>query len=210
MNLLKCLIFSLFSIFLFSCAERKPLIESDFHVHDLNTFTKKMSFYNSIDSVLYLEYEGKGRKLKGDALLKISDSRVLLRVYYMGFPAGEIVEENGEINSTVAIEKDMARELLRGLRKAFLWWKGNFTLFENHEEYLLKEDGRVLTLKKENFMPILQILNLEGHQITIAYENPQKVQTEDGTLLYMPMTINLFYKDMILASKIEKIKLKNE
>lgn len=210
MNLLRFLVFSLLILSLISCAERKPITTRDFHASNLTEYTKKLNLYSTVESVLFIEYEGKGKKFKGDALLRISDSKVLLRVYYMGFPAGEITEEGGEINSTVAIEKDRARELIRGLRKAFLWWKGDFTLFENEEEYVLRENDRILLLRKENFIPTTQILTVEGHEITIIYENPQKVQAEDGTLVELPMTINLFYRDRSLVAKIEKIKLKNE
>lgn len=94
-----------------------------------------MQIYDSLEGVLNLQYETKNSVLNGDASLRISKNELLLRVYYMGFPAGEIYEENGEVSSNLLIEKDRLKQLAIGIRKGFIWWNGNFTVSEDSENF---------------------------------------------------------------------------
>lgn len=210
MSLLKLLVVNLIFLLFFSCAERKPVTIKEFHAEGLEDFLIKMKPYSSIESVLNIHYEGKST-LKGDASLKISKDRLLLRVYYMGFPAGEVYEENGEVNSNVLIEKEHLKQLTKGLRKGFLWWEGDFSLEEDSEVYILRDKNmdRILVLDKSGFMPIRQIINAEGQTVLINYDNYSKIQTEDGTVLNMPLSIMVYYKNKTLKINIEKLKLKN-
>lgn len=210
MSLLKLLAVNLVFLVFFSCADRKPITIKEFHAEGLEDFLTKMKPYSSIESVFNIHYEGKNT-LKGDASLKISRNRLLLRVYYMGFPAGEVYEENGEVNSNVLIEKEHLKQLTKGIRKGFLWWDGDFFVEEDTEVYILRDKNmdRVLVLDKSGFMPLRQIINAEGQTVLIDYDNYGKVQTEDGTVLNMPFRIVVLYKNRTLKINIEKLKLKN-
>ncbi|MCX8034365.1 MAG: hypothetical protein N3A00_03490 [Thermodesulfovibrio sp.] len=210
MSLLRFLVFSFVLILLFACAEKKPLIVKEFYVEDLQDFLNKMKIYSSIEGILNLQYEGKNN-LQGDAFLRISERELLLRVYYMGFPAGEVYEENGEVTSNLLIEKDRLKQLVTGIRKGFIWWDGDFVVEENSNEYILKDKkaDRIVILKKSGFMPLIQTLNVEGQTLLINYDDYSKIQTEDGTVLNMPMNIVVYYKNRTLKIKIERIKIKN-
>lgn len=210
MNLLRLLAVSFIVIFLFSCVEKKPVTVKEFYAEDLQDFLNKMKTYSSIEGTLNLQYEGKSN-LQGDASLKISPNQLLLRVYYLGFPAGEIYEENGKVDSNLAIEHDKLKQLATGIRKGFLWWQGDFLFEENADVYILKEknNDRIIKLDKLGFMPLNQILTVEGQTIEINYTNYYKIQTEDGTVLNMPLTIEVYYKNIRLKIKIERLKIKN-
>lgn len=210
MNLLRLLAVSFIVIFLFSCVEKKPVTVKEFYAEDLQDFLNKMKTYSSIEGTLNLQYEGKSN-LQGDASLKISPNQLLLRVYYLGFPAGEIYEENGKVDSNLAIEHDKLKQLATGIRKGFLWWQGDFLFEENADVYILKEknNDRIIKLDKLGFMPLNQILTVEGQTIEINYTNYDKIQTEDGTVLNMPLTIEVYYKNIRLKIKIERLKIKN-
>lgn len=210
MNLLRLLAVSLIGILIFACAEKKHVMFKELHVEDLQDFINKMKVYSSVESILNLQYEGKST-LQGDASLRISERELLLRVYYMGFPAGEVYEENGEVSSNLLIEKDRLKQLATSIRKGFIWWDGDFVIEENSNDYILrdKKADRIVILDKLGFMPLRQTLNLEGQTLLINYNDYSKVQTEDGTVLNMPMNIVVYYKNRTLKIKIERIKIKN-
>lgn len=211
MNSLKLLAISLSIFLFFGCAEKRPVTVKEFYAQDLQDFLNRMKIYSAIEGVLNLQYEAKNSSLNGDASLRVSKDELLLRVYYMGFPAGELYEENGEVTSNLLIEKDRLKQLAISIRKGFLWWDGDFSIEEDGTQYILKDKNidRIIFLNKEGFMPLQQKLTVEGQTILINYDNYSKIQTEDGTLLNMPLNIVVFYKNRILKIKIERIKLKN-
>lgn len=211
MNLLRLSAISLIILLLFGCAEKKPVVIKEFHAENLEDFINKMKVYNTIDGVLNIQYEAKNTVLSGDASLKISKNELLLRIYYMGFPAGEIYEENGEVTSNLLIEKDRLKQIATGIRKGFIWWDGDFLIAENSDEFILKEKNgeRMVILNKSGFMPNMQTLNVEGQNILITYNDYTKIHTEDGTALNIPLNIVVYYKNRTLRIKIERIKIKS-
>ncbi len=211
MNLLKLLAIILSIFLFFGCAEKKPVTIKEFFAQDLEDFLNKMKTYDSVEGVLNLQYEAKNSILNGDASLKISKDELLLRVYYMGFPTGELYEEKGEVLSNLPIEKDRLRQLAIGIRKGFIWWDGDFSIEDKGENYILKDRKmeRNIVLNKDSFIPLSQSLNVEGQTILITYNNLSKIQTEDGTLLKIPLEMIVFYKNRTLKIKIERIKFKN-
>lgn len=211
MNLWRFLAVSFSILLFFACAEKKPVAVKEFYAEDLQDFLNKMKSYCCLEGALNLQYEGKNSILNGDASLRISLKELLLRVYYMGLPAGEVYEEDGEVTSNLMIEKERLKQFVTGIRKGFIWWEGDFLISEKEEEYILREkdSDRILILKKEGFIPLNQIINVEGQKVLINYDNYSKIQTEDGTILNMPLNIIVFYKNRTLKIKIERIKIKN-
>lgn len=211
MNLLKLLVISLTVFLISGCAAKKPVVIKEFYAENLEDFLNKMKLYNSIDGILNIQYEAKNTVLNGDASLKISKNELLLRVYYMGFPTGEIHEENGEVTSNLLIEKDRLKQITTGIRKGFIWWDGDFLIAENSDEFILKEKNseRVVILNKSDFLPVRQTLNIEGQNVLITYNNYNKIHTEDGTVLNIPLNIMVHYKNRTLRIKIEQIKIKS-
>lgn len=210
MNLLRLLVVSVLLLLFTGCAERRQIEVREFHFEGLKDFMEKLQIYSSIEAVLNLQYEDK-RILQGDAFLKISDKELLLRVYYMGFPAGEIYQENGEIVSNLNIDRDRLRQLATGIRMGFLWWRGDFNLEENSNNYFLidKNSERTIVLDKTTFMPLSQSITIEGQNILIEYSRYGEIQAEDGTVLKMPMHLSVFHKDKWLKINFEKIKFKD-
>lgn len=211
MNLLKLLAVSFIFLLFFGCAEKKPLTIKEFHAQDLEDFLNKMKSYSSLEGVLNIQYEGKGNTLKGDASLKISKEQLLLRFYYMGFPMGELYEENGEITSNLPIEKERLNQLATGIRLGFIWWNGDFQVEDHEEGYFLKDQKmeRVIVLDKKGFIPLSQSLRVDEETILITYDNSSKIQTEEGTLLNMPSMMVVKYRNRTLVIKIEKMRLGN-
>ncbi|MEN2994170.1 MAG: hypothetical protein ABDH19_02330 [Thermodesulfovibrio sp.] len=208
MSLLRLLVVSLIILLFSNCAEKKVTVK-DFYAENIEDFIKRMENYNSLEAVLNLQYEAKNNILNGDALLRISKNEFLLRIYYLGFPIGEIYEEDGEISSNLNIEKDRLKQLAIGVKKSFLWWNGNFTITEEFEKFILKDGERTIILKKDGFIPLKQTLNVDNQTISITYDEHKKIKTEDGTIIEMPFLISVSYKNKTLRIKIEKINIKN-
>lgn len=210
MNLLRLFLISITTLFLFACAEKKTVSIKEFHAENIQDFLMKMRVYSSVEGVLSIQYEGKNT-LQGDASLRISNNQLLLRVYYLGFPAGEIYEENGEASSTLPIEKERIKQLSTSIRKGFLWWQGDFSIEENSESYILKEHDskRIIIIDKIEFKPLRQFLNIDGNNILITYDNYSKIQTKDGTVINMPLKIEVLYKNRTLKINVERLKIKN-
>ncbi|HEX8947729.1 MAG TPA: hypothetical protein VF790_02135, partial [Dissulfurispiraceae bacterium] len=59
----------------------------------------------SIEAVLSVEYEKNDSTMTGDAFLNLSEDRLSLRLYYLGFLAGEVSEEDGVIKSNPKMSK---------------------------------------------------------------------------------------------------------
>lgn len=208
MKLLRLLV-SLSLIFLLSCAKQKSIVLQEFSPVGIEDFLRKMQDYSSAEAILNLYYEGKGGTLNGDAILKIKKSELLLRVYYFGFPAGEIYEEKGQVTSTVFIEKEILKQIVTGVRKGIIWWQGDFSVDESSEEFILKENGRKVYIHKKDFTPIKQLLTIDDRNILITYGRNEKVYTEDGVLLNIPLSIQVNYKNRLLRIEIEKIKIQH-
>ncbi|MEN2985753.1 MAG: hypothetical protein ABDH16_03740, partial [Thermodesulfovibrionaceae bacterium] len=111
------------------------------------------------------------------------------------------------VSSNVFIEKDFLKQIVTGIKKGFLWWQGDFSIEENPEEFTLKETDRVVFIQKEDFAPVKQILTIDSKNILINYERYEKIQTEEGELFIMPVSIKVNYKNFLLKIEIEKMKI---
>jgi len=211
MNFLKVLLVSLIIITIYGCAEKKPQVLKEFYAENIQDFIVKMQNYQSLESSLTIDYESKGSLFSGDVFLKIYKNETLLRVYYMGFPAGEVYEREGEFSSNLPIERDKIMQIITGIKKGFMWWDGDFEVIENEKNFILKErqSDREIILTKKGFMPVSQTLTFENQKIFIVYNHFKDFQTDDNMALKMPSQIIVYYKNRNLKIKIEKLKLIN-
>lgn len=211
MNFLRLFAVSLFIFLIYGCAEKKVEVIKEFYAEDVQDFIRKMQNYQGIEGSLVIDYESKGKQLNGDAFLKINKDETLLRVYYMGFPVGEVYQKDEEVSSNLLIENDRAKQILTGIRKGFMWWIGEFEIKEEGEKFILKEksDERTVFLDKNGFMPLSQSFVFENQKILIIYDDFKKIQADDRTSLLMPSKIVVYYKDRTLKISIEKLKLLN-
>lgn len=208
MNLLRLFI-SLILFLFFGCVEKKTQTLKEFYAQGIEEFIKKIQIYQRIESSLILEYESKEELLSGDASLKIYKNETFLRVYYMGFPAGEIHEKDEEVSSNLLIEQEKIKQIIEGIKKGFMWWNGDFEIIENEENFILKENDRIIFLSKDAFMPVKQSFTFEDQIILITYGDYKKVQTEESISLTMPSNITVYYRDRTLKIKVDSIKLKH-
>ncbi len=156
-----------------SCAPKyaeKPSREAG----SLSEVLAKMNTVQSIEAVLSIDYEKNDATMSGDAFLNLSPSALDLRIYYLGFLAGEVKEDNGVIKSKPKLDKYKSIVLVDGLRNSFLWWTiSDYTIQETEDSYVLRNFNRTLTIGKKDLLPLEQTLELDnGEEMTISYDGP--------------------------------------
>ena len=130
----------------------------------------------SIEAVLSVEYAKNDSTMTGDAFLNLSENRLNLRLYYLGFLAGEVSEENGVIKSNPKLSKYKSMTLVDGLKNSFFWWNlGEYTMQEKGDVYVLKNYNRKVLVSKETLLPVHQTIELDdGEELDISYDAPAK------------------------------------
>jgi hypothetical protein len=148
----------------------------------LSDMLAKMNTVQSIEAVLAIDYEKNETTMSGDAFLNLSPETLNLRIYYLGFLAGEISEDNGVIKSRPKIDKNKTIVLVDGLKNSFLWWTiKDYTIREKEDTYVLTNYNRTLTISKKDLLPLRQTIELDnGEELTIAYEAPAQINQESA------------------------------
>ncbi len=168
-----CLLGALCLLLFVSCAPRyaeRPSREGT----PLSEVLAKLNTVQSIEAVLSIDYEKNEATMSGDAYLNLSPAALDLRIYYLGFLAGEVKEDNGVIKSKPKLNKYKSIVLVDGLRNSFLWWTiRDYTIRETDDSYVLKNFNRTLTISKKTLLPLEQTIELDnGEEMTISYDGP--------------------------------------
>lgn len=132
----------------------------------------------SIEAVLSVEYEKNDSSMSGDASLNLSENRLNLRLYYLGFLAGEVSENNGIIKSKPKLDRNKSTILVDGLKNSFFWWNiKDYTLQEKEDIYELKNSYRKILINKKTLLPVQQTIELyDGESLNIFYDAPAKTE----------------------------------
>ncbi|MCL4537487.1 MAG: hypothetical protein M1610_07845 [Nitrospirae bacterium] len=147
----------------------------------LNEALSELKNIQSIEAVLSVEYEKNDSTMSGDASLNVSEDKLNLRLYYLGFLAGEVAEDNGIVKSKPRLDKNKSTVLVDGLKNSFFWWNiKDYTLQEKEDVYVLKNSYRKIFISKKTLLPVQQTIELnDGEALNIFYDVPAKNNTED-------------------------------
>jgi hypothetical protein len=183
--------------FIVSCAPKHVEMPS-FEGMPLEAALGELRSIKSVESVLSVEYEKNDGRLSGDAMMKLSDESLTLRVYYMGFLTGEITEEEGVIRSTPKLDWSRRVLFVDGLRNSFFWWNiTDYEVEEHDDHYLLRNAHRRLILNRKTFMPVEQSIEVvDGEMLKITYDTPARVNT-DNPALQGPSLLSDWYQSRI-------------
>lgn len=156
-----------------SCAPKRvglPLYEEV----PLEKAMAELKSINSIEAVLAIEYEKKDSTMSGDASLRLSENNLNLRLYYLGFLAGEVNEENGIVKSKPKLDKNKSTILVDGLKNSFFWWNiKDYLVQEGDGVYILKNSYRKILVDKKTLLPVQQVIELaNGDELNILYDAP--------------------------------------
>lgn len=171
------LLFILLIFFISSCAPRHAEMPS-FADADLNMLFKVLSDASSVEAVISMEYEKQHTLMQGDASLAISENHIDLKIYYLGFLAGYLKENNGTVTASQKMDKNKSAILIDGLRNSFLWWKiKDYNVTDEGEFYTLKNYNRKILVDKRTLLPVHQTIELyNGDELKIIYDSPAKIE----------------------------------
>ncbi|MCX8069650.1 MAG: hypothetical protein N2738_04020 [Thermodesulfovibrionales bacterium] len=168
------------SIFLISCAPKKSVKTLELTDYNLAMLMEDLKTIKSIEATLEVEYERGDASFGGDMYLKVDDNATIIRIYYMGFLAGEIIEENGIIKNKAKMSKKRAEMLLNALKRSVFWWRFDFDqIIETEDKYYLSSEGREVVIDSKRLLPISQRIVLEnGDGIEISYSEPLPIDKD--------------------------------
>lgn len=176
--------------FIASCAPKQAIqAVPSYENMPLEQVLAEFGAVRSIEAVLSIEYEKKDGAVSGDAFMNLSEDTLSLRLYYLGFLAGEVSEENGIVKSKPKLDRNKSALLVDGLKNSFFWWNiRDYRLMEREGAYVLKNSYREVVLDRKTMLPVRQTIELEnGDPVTILYEEPavseEPVKPEPGLML---------------------------
>ncbi|MCX8028304.1 MAG: hypothetical protein N3A62_10710 [Thermodesulfovibrionales bacterium] len=167
---------------LISCATRQ-LAMPDVKDVNLETLFSELSRIKGVEASIEIEFDKGDAVINGDMFLKADDTNLTIRLYYLGFPAGEITEKDGEIKNTMKISKRKAHMIAQGLKRSLFWWKNPFTqVIDNPDSYTLIGNDLVVSIDKKTLLPRTQTVRLpDGEVVDITYLEPKQVEPEQKT-----------------------------
>jgi hypothetical protein len=176
---LACWVILLSCAGLFSCAPKHVEIPS-FEEIPLDAALSELQRTASIEAVLSVEYEKNDGVMNGDAILRLSDNSLTLRLYYLGFLAGEVAEEEGVIRSTPKLDRNRRVLLVDGLRSCFFWWDADdYEVEDRGDHYLLRNASRSVLVSRKTLLPVEQTIETEnGDMLRITYDAPAYVHAD--------------------------------
>ncbi len=169
--------------FVVSCAPKHVELPS-YEGIPIESALSELKDIKSIKAVLSVEYERNANAdvstMSGDASVDISEDKLNLRLYYLGFLAGEVSEDKGIIKSKPKLDKNKSTILIDGLKNSFFWWNiRDYTLQEKEDVYELKNSYRKLFISKKTLLPVQQTIELnDGEELKIFYDVPAKSNNE--------------------------------
>ncbi|GER94112.1 hypothetical protein A45J_1870 [hot springs metagenome] len=181
-----CLLFSAFYILSSVSCTPKHVETPSYEGIPVEHALSELKNIKSIEAILSVEYERNNNAdvntMSGEALLNVSEDKLNLRLYYLGFLAGEVNEEGGIIKSKPKLDKNKSTILIDGIKNSFFWWNiKDYTLQEKGDLYELKNPFRKLLISKKTLLPIQQTIELnDGEELKIFYDAPNKTDSNES------------------------------
>ncbi|MEW5746688.1 MAG: hypothetical protein AB1805_14760 [Nitrospirota bacterium] len=195
-------------LLLISCAPKQ--IERPAHAGvALEDALAALKAVDAVEAVLSIDYEKSDSVMSGDAFLKVSESMLTLRLYYLGFLAGEVTEENGVVKSKPKLDRNKSAILVDGLKNSFLWWNiDHYTVQENETAYIVRNYNRRLVISKETLLPVEQTIELDsGDKLSISYDVPVK-NTEQALSLAADSLLQWYQSHLTIQLKKHVVRVK--
>lgn len=205
-----CLLAALLCLVLVSCAPKKAVVVPTQEGVPLEKALSDLRQVKSLEAALSVDYERGDTIMSGDAGLTLSDAALNLRLYYLGFLAGELKEENGTITvSKPRLDKNRSTLLAEGLRNGFFWWNiRDYTITEDLEQYVLRNKNREILVSKKLMLPTQQSIRLEnGDELIITYDMPDQID-EAERIPGSPAWLQYYQSQMMIELKRYLVKVK--
>ncbi len=154
----------------------------------LESALSELNRITSLEAIFTIEYEKNDSSMSGDASLHLSENSLTLRIYYLGFLAGEVKEEDGVIQSKPKLDKNKSIILIDGLKNSFMWWNiKDYRVREESDQYVVRNEYREIRVSKKTLLPVQQTIALDnGDALNIFYSSPAKISAENTEPLKNP------------------------
>lgn len=168
----------------------------------LEALISSLKSVQALEAVMTLEYEKGENTMNGEAFLNLSEKELNLRVYYLGFIAGEVKEKEGVIETTPKLDRNKKILLTDGLRNSFLWWNiAEYTMQVEDSRYVLRNDFRKIVLDKDMLLPLMQEIEMsDGEKLTVYYDSP--VAQPEPAIWYQS-SLRIEYRHSVVKAKIK-------
>lgn len=206
------LILALLLLSFYGCSGKKIVIPSDVN-YDLAMLIDDLKTIKSVEAVMEVEYEKGDTSFGGDMYVRADENSITVRVYYLGFIAGEIIEENGVIKTNkLKISRKRAEMLVNAFKKSIFWWRFDFNeIIKTEDSYYLRSEGREVVIDSKRMLPVSQRIVLDdGDAIDITYSEPLPLEQENQTIKptdWYQSTVQIEYQRYKINAKITSLKL---
>lgn len=202
-----CLIFIIFT----ACSKRQVSLP-DYRENNLDYLLSELSQISSIEASIEVEFDKDDTTINGDMFLKADEKNMLIRLYYLGFPAGEIIEKEGEIRNTMKISKTRAELIAKGLKRSIFWWKNSFhQILDSDDTYTLLANGIEIIIDKKTLLPTRQTIRLDnGESLDIIYSEPRQIDEGKrfgGITDWYQSVLTLSYRNYRATSRINSLNI---
>ncbi len=150
----------------------------------------------------------------GRPIQDVSSSAVMMKpgmahikAYKLGMLIGDIVIKDGKTHVRSGKVSGKMKEFSKEFYDAVFWWddmQGADT-FRREGEYLLKKEGREITLESATLLPIKQKINTGGRDIIIIYSEPEKVDD-----FWYQSLMEIALENYIFRVEVDKLRLNPE
>jgi hypothetical protein len=198
-RLLRLWAFSIIALSLSCAAKRIPPSYEGVGIEDI---IRQREAVRSITAKMSVRMERTDGVLSGDAMLKMTENRLKLRVYSMGMLAAELYEKRGVITSNPPLDAQRGYMIVEGLRGSMLWWsiKG-YSVKETDKEYILRNSWRKVVVDRKTMLPLSQFIELEdGSAINVSYGSPK-----DMGAMWYPSEVSIEFQKYRVDLDIKEI-----
>ncbi len=206
-NVLKLFWISLVPLLLLvsSCAPKRVELPS-FQGGDIRAALTEKRLVTDIETTFTVAFNKADAEMRGDGALTItSTGDIDLRIYTLGFLAMELTSRDGVVKSSPLLDRTKKVLLTEGLRDCIFWWNAdNVAIEEEGDMYVLANNSRKIWIDKKSFLPLRQVVSLEGgKELTIYYEEPIR---ENGRwyqsrvrIEYLSYAVSLSVKTLVVT-----------
>ncbi|MBI4844086.1 MAG: hypothetical protein HY809_07180 [Nitrospirae bacterium] len=99
-----------------------------------------------------------------------------IKAYKFGILLGDIIIRDGEAHILSGKVSTKLKELSKELYNAVFWWEDmkDASITRPGNEYVLKKEGRIITLAGSTLLPVSQKITSDEKEIYIIYNTPAK------------------------------------
>ncbi|MCG6553198.1 MAG: hypothetical protein L7F77_12815 [Candidatus Magnetominusculus sp. LBB02] len=161
-----------------SCAaaikENEP---PDNEVLTLPVLMERLGRVSEIKGSAAVDFKGLDGGMSGDAAVRVWRDGFDVKIYAMGFPAGELKLKDGVFESSPKLKEEDEPAIARCIKDGLFWWTSDDIQSAGDDgKIYLKSPGQIIVLDNSTLKPIEQAIALQkGEGLYINYKDSKKI-----------------------------------